>query len=221
MILAGLATALATGLGAVPVYLVGGRAERWRAAMSAAAALVMVVASLGLLGPAIDDGAATAVAGGVLAGAVFVLAARRRLARSRRFGGSERAAARRSLLVFGVLFAHSLPEGMAVGAAWAADAAALGPLVVIAIALQNVPEGTAVAIPMAQAGYTRLSQFWAAVLTSAPQPLGAALAYLLVEEVRSLLPVSLAFAAGAMLAVVAAELLPDLRRSTVRAQSSL
>jgi zinc transporter, ZIP family len=220
VILAGAATALATGLGAVPVSLLGARAETLRPLLSAAAALVMVAASLTLLGPAIDDGSPLAVAAGLGAGAAFVLEARRRLAHRGRFAGAQRAAARRSLLVFGVLFAHSLPEGLAIGAAWAADAGAVGPLVIAAIALQNVPEGTAVAIPMEAAGYSGLRQFWAAVASSAPQPAGAAIAYVLVEEVRSLLPLSLAFAAGAMLAVVLRELVPDLWRVAIRPQST-
>jgi zinc transporter, ZIP family len=220
VILAGAATALATGLGAVPVSLLGARAETLRPLLSAAAALVMIVASLTLLGPAIDDGSPLAVAAGLGAGAAFVLEARRRLAHRGRFAGVQRAAARRSLLVFGVLFAHSLPEGLAIGAAWAADAGAVGPLVIAAIALQNVPEGTAVAIPMEAAGYSGLRQFWAAVASSAPQPAGAAIAYVLVEEVRSLLPLSLAFAAGAMLAVVLRELVPDLWRVAIRPQST-
>jgi ZIP family zinc transporter len=62
---------------------------------------------------------------------------------------------------------------------------------------------------MAAAGYTRSRQFWAAVLSSAPQPVGAGVAYVLVEQVRAILPVSLAFAAGAMLTVVLMELIPD------------
>ena len=45
-------------------------------------------------------------------------------------------------------------------------------------------------------------------MTSAPQPFAAVFAYLLVEEVDGLLPVSFAFAAGAMLSLVALELLP-------------
>ena len=61
---------------------------------------------------------------------------------------------------------------------------------------------------MADAGFSRTQQFWAAVLTSAPQPLGAGIAFVLVETVRSLLPISFAFAAGAMLALVVADLLP-------------
>jgi zinc transporter, ZIP family len=89
--------------------------------------------------------------------------------------------------------------------------------VILAIALQNVPEGTSVAIPMEAAGFPPRQQFWAAVLTSAPQPLGAVLAYLLVEQVEGLLPFSFAFAAGAMLCLVAVELAPEaFRRGTIR-----
>jgi zinc transporter, ZIP family len=220
VIVAGTATALATGLGAVPVFLLGQRAERLRPLLSAVAVAVMVAAAIALLGPAVDDGAPPAVAAGLAAGVLFVVAARRRLARYGRFAGPAHADARRSLLVFGVLFVHSLPEGLAIGAAWAADPVNVGPFVIIAVALQNVPEGTAVAIPMAAAGYSRARQFWAAVASSAPQPLGALLAYVLVEEVRLLMPVSLAFAAGAMLAVVFAELVPDLWRFAMRTQST-
>jgi ZIP family zinc transporter len=61
---------------------------------------------------------------------------------------------------------------------------------------------------MADAGFSRPQMFWAAVLTSAPQPVGAGIAFALVESVKSLLPVSFAFAAGAMLALVGADLLP-------------
>ena len=116
---------------------------------------------------------------------------------------------RRSVLVFGVLLVHSLPEGFAIGAAFASERAGLGLFVLLAIALQNIPEGTASAIPMRDAGFPPSQQFWAAVATSAPQPVGAVIAYILVEEIESLLPVSFAFAAGAMLALVALELVPQ------------
>ena len=77
-----------------------------------------------------------------------------------------------SVLVFVVLFVHSLPEGFALGTAYASDTAGLSLFVFLAIALQNIPEGTSVAIPMADAGFNRPQMFWAAVLTSAPQPSG-------------------------------------------------
>ena len=62
---------------------------------------------------------------------------------------------------------------------------------------------------MHDAGFSRWQQFWAAVLTSAPQPVGAIAAYLLVAEIDGLLPVSFAFAAGAMLSLVAVEIVPQ------------
>ena len=218
---AGALTALACGLGAVPVFLLGSHAARLHVVLAWIAVTVMTAASIfGLLLPALSDGSPAAVAAGLTMGALFVSVARTRLAHDARFAGPSRAGARRSLLVFGVLLVHSLPEGFAIGAAWASDTEGLGLFMVVAIAIQNVPEGTAVAIPMAAAGYSGARQFWAAVLSSAPQPLGAAIAYVLVEEVRAVLPLSLAFAAGAMLAVVAAELIPDALASRDRASTA-
>jgi ZIP family zinc transporter len=114
-----------------------------------------------------------------------------------------------AILVFSVLFVHSLPEGLAIGTAYASDTAGLDVFVITAIAVQNIPEGTSVAIPMAVAGFRASQQFWAAVATSLPQPVGAVVAYLLVEQVAGLLPLSFAFAGGAMLALVVAELIPQ------------
>jgi ZIP family zinc transporter len=124
-------------------------------------------------------------------------------------GALRGAGVRRSLLVFGVLLVHSLPEGFAIGTAFASDTEGLALFVVLAIGLQNVPEGTSVAIPMQSAGFGRSQQFWAAVLTSAPQPVGAVVAYLAVEHITGLLPFSFAFAAGAMLSLVLVELVPQ------------
>ena len=104
---------------------------------------------------------------------------------------------------------HSLPEGFAIGTAWASNREGLGLFVFLAIALQNIPEGTSIAIPMAAEHFRARDQFWAAVGTSAPQPFGAVLAFLLVDEISGLLPFSFGFAAGAMLALVVVELVPQ------------
>jgi zinc transporter, ZIP family len=66
-----------------------------------------------------------------------------------------------------------------------------------------------VAIPMEAAGFGARQQFWAAVGTSVPQPFGAVVAFLLVDQITGLLPFSFAFAAGAMLALVIVELVPQ------------
>ena len=208
LIVAASATTLATGLGAIPVFALGERAREWRPAMLGFAGGVMLVAAVaGLLLPALDEGTALEVGGGVGAGVIFLLVSRLWLLRGRR--ADLTSSQRLSLLVFAVLFVHSLPEGFAIGTAYASTTEGLALYVVVAIAIQNIPEGTSVAIPMAAAGHSARRQFWAAVATSAPQPVGAVIAYLLVESVDSLLPASFGFAAGAMLALVIVELGPD------------
>jgi len=196
--LAASATALATGLGALPVFFWGTKAELLRPILLGSAVGAMTVASvLGLLKPALEEGGRAEVAVGLLAGLLLVALARRLLARRDvRVGELRGAGVRLSVLVFGVLLVHSLPEGLAIGTAYASDLAGLSLFVILAIGLQNVPEGTSVAIPMAEAGFSRASQFWAAVLTSAPQPVGAVLAYFVVEHVRVLLPASFASPQG-------------------------
>jgi ZIP family zinc transporter len=178
--LAGSATALATGAGAVPVFFLGEHAGRLRPFLWGTTVGLMAVASIvGLLLPAIAEDGRASVAAGTCVGAAFLLVSRRLLAgRDVHVGKLRGAGVRRSLLVFGVLLVHSLPEGFAIGTAYASDTEGLALFVIVAIGLQNVPEGTSVAIPMASAGFGRAQQFWAAVLTSAPQPAGAVIAYL-------------------------------------------
>jgi ZIP family zinc transporter len=210
LLLAATATTLATGLGAIPVFYLGGRASVWQPFLYGLAAGAMTVASIvGLLEPGLDQGSAAAVMAGLATGVVFLVVARVAVGNSHRdVAGHTGPGARISLLVFLVLFVHSFPEGFSIGTAYASDVSGLSLFVILAIGLQNVPEGTSVAVPMAEAGFSRVQMFWAAVLTSAPQPLGAAVAYLLVNTVEDLLPFSFGFAAGAMLALVASDLAP-------------
>jgi zinc transporter, ZIP family len=212
--LAGSATALATGLGALPVSRLGVHADAIRPALWGLTVGVMTVASIvGLMLPALREGSTGAVGAGLVAGSVFLLVSRAALERRDvHVGRLSGAGVRRSVLVFAVLLVHSLPEGLAIGTAFASEQEGLGLFVILAIAVQNVPEGTSVAIPMEAAGFPPGQQFWAAVLTSAPQPFGAVLAYLLVEQVEGLLPFSFSFAAGAMLCLVAVELAPEAYR---------
>lgn len=210
LFLAACGTALATGLGVIPVWFLGRRAAALTPFLLGIAAGVMGVASVaGLLIPAIEEGTALDVLAGLAVGGVLLAIARRRLPADAAFMGRGGPGARTSALVFAVLFVHSLPEGFAIGTAYASDRAGLDLFVILAIAIQNVPEGTSVAIPMDIAGFSRLRQFWAAVGTSAPQPVGAVIAFLAVEQVSSLLPFSFAFAAGAMLSLIAVEMLPE------------
>lgn len=208
LILAASATAVATGLGAIPVMFLGDRTKTLTPILLGVTAGVMIVASvMGLLLPALDRGSPSEVLLGLAVGVAFLLLARRGMGHMpKSFGG---ASGRTAVLVFLVLLVHSLPEGFAIGTAYEADPGQLGLFVVIAIAIQNIPEGTSVAIPLATTGASNSKMFFAAVLSSVPQPIGAVIAYFLVEEISALLPISFGFAAGAMLALTAIEIFPQ------------
>src|SRR5687767_13162250 len=102
----------------------------------------MVVASIqGLILPGLKEGSDGLVAIGVLGGLGFLLGARGLLShRETHLGSADGKSAVRAVLVFSVLFVHSLPEGLALGGAWASESAGLGLFVFLAIALQNIPE---------------------------------------------------------------------------------
>src|SRR4051794_25022316 len=222
LLLAASGTALATGIGAVPVFFLGDRAAQLTPLLLGFAAGVMGVASIaGLLIPAGEEGSALAVIGGLAVGACLLGVVRWKLSPGATFMGHADSGARTSALVFLVLFVHSLPEGFAIGTAFASDRAGLSLFVILAIAIQNIPEGTSVAIPMEEAGFGRTRIFWAAVATSAPQPVGALVAFVAVESISGLLPISFAFAAGAMLALIFVEMLPKAYSGPGRAGPAL
>ena len=118
---------------------------------------------------------------------------------------------RTTMLVLAVTL-HNIPEGMAVGLAFAlaADGESLAGAFALAlgIGVQNFPEGAAVALPVYQSGKSKRRAFWTGVLSGAVEPLFGALVVLAAAGIHALMPWLLSFAAGAMLYVVAEELLP-------------
>ena len=120
---------------------------------------------------------------------------------------------RTTMMVLAVTL-HNIPEGMAVGAAYAGCVAAGAAVpaaaftLALAIAIQNVPEGAIVALPLRTAGAGKGRAFLGGVLSGAVEPLAAGVTVLAAALIVPALPWLLGFAAGAMLYVVAAELLP-------------
>ena len=111
---------------------------------------------------------------------------------------------------------HHLPEGMAIGVVLAGAeqgdvgiSAASALVVSLGIAIQNVPEGAVVSIPMRSSGKSRTKSFLLGCLSGVAQPLGAILVLLLAALFVPMLPYLLAFAAGTMLYVVVEELIPE------------
>lgn len=204
-------TVLATGLGAVPVIVSASHAQRLQPWLDGLVIGVMAVAAVvGLLLPAIRHGSPGAVTVGAALGMAGLWWARASI--RRHVPGDAGAAERSALLTFGVLLVHSLPEGLALGSAMAVQGS-VATLVVVAIAIQNVPEGTATAITLQRAGRGPATQVGAAILTSVPQIPGALVAFLAVDAVSGVLPLSLAAAGAAMLLLVGADLIPAGLRS--------
>ena len=212
--LAALLTALATGLGALPL-LFGRRIERGGVGLATAvAAGFMVGASVGLFWEGVVLSIAKTLVG-VALGAVFIFVTRRQLGQHRHvhFGALRGAAALSALMIVGVMTLHSFTEGIGVGVAFG-DGAALGALIATAIAVHNIPEGLAISLVLVPRGISVTRAAAWSVFSSLPQPLMAVPAYLLVEWFEPILPVGLGFAGGAMMWMVGAQLLPDALRTS-------
>ncbi len=111
---------------------------------------------------------------------------------------------------------HNLPEGMAVGVVFAGADSGLSGLsltsalaVSIGIAIQNVPEGAIISMPMRAAGNSKWRSFFIGSLSGAVEPIGGLAIILLASLMTPALPYLLAFAAGAMFYVVVEELIPE------------
>ena len=117
-----------------------------------------------------------------------------------------------TMLVFAVTL-HNLPEGMAVGLAFALAAKGEGTAGAAALALgigiQNFPEGAAISLPLRQEGYSRAKSFLLGTLSGSVEPIFGMLVVLAAAGVQPLMPWLLSFAAGAMLYVVVEELVPQ------------
>ena len=111
---------------------------------------------------------------------------------------------------------HNIPEGMAVGVAFAglfsqntgitlAEAFALA----IGIAIQNIPEGAIISMPLHSSGKSKFKSFLGGTLSGIVEPIGAIITIALTRIVVPILPYFLSFAAGAMIYVVSSELIPE------------
>ena len=213
---AALVTALATGLGALPMIVVRSASRLVLGASNAVASGVMLAAcvTLSLEGAHRSIGRTTL---GVACGIVFVLVTARYLDkdRGRTMGSLRGEDARQALLIVGVMTVHSAAEGIGIGAAFGGGAT-IGLVIAIAIAIHNIPEGLAISLVLVPRGTSVHAAAGWSIFSSLPQPLLAVPAFLFVEQFTAVLPVGLGFAAGAMIWMVGTELLPEALAQTSR-----
>ena len=119
-------------------------------------------------------------------------------------------ARKQGLLVVGVMSLHRLPEGLAIGAAYASTGDhGLGLTLAAAIAVQNAVEGSVMAAPLRRGGLGVGALLALITATSIVVPIGAVTGYLLSSRIESALPFMLALAAGALLYLTCNEVIPE------------
>lgn len=222
---AGFLTAVATGFGTVPFFFLDDVSDALHAALWGFAGGLMTSASVfGLLFEAWRSAALPSVAAGLAAGALLVVVAHGVIDRlDIEYNPADLAEEDLEVLVpiFLVLLVHSFPEGLAVGVAFAEldlttgipifgmTVPVIAAAMTITISIHNVPEGVAVGVPLAGEGVSPFWMFSAAVFTSLPQPVGAVIAFAFVQLAEQFLGFGYGLAAGAMLYLVADDIVPE------------
>lgn len=124
----------------------------------------------------------------------------------------------KSTLLFLAITIHNIPEGLAIGVTFGAvatqipgvDASIMGAIgLAIGIGLQNIPEGSALSLPIRGEGHSRHKAFFYGSMSAIVEPIAAVIGAAFVSSMSAILPYSLAFAAGAMIFVVVEELIPE------------
>ena len=211
--IAGLITALATGIGPLALWSRSLRKPTAQAIALVAAAVLMLVMSVWLVQEAwllsIGGTLTGAIVGVIATGLVSHWSHSWETRKEQQKKGQNGAGLHRmTWLTIIVLTAHSAAEGFAVGVA-PAGSLELGIFVTISMAIHNIPEGLAIALVAMPAGMSMRKAVGWSIFSSLPQPLLAVPAFLLVHWYAPLLPIGLGMAAGAMAWLCLGDLLPE------------
>ena len=210
-ILASVITGLSTGIGAFFILFTRKISGKFLdGALGVAAGIMMASTSFSLVIPAIESGGgglrgATIALFGILLGAVFLDVSDKVLPTTGSFSGSLRS----TWIFIAAITIHNFPEGLAVGVGFAGGNITSGIALAIGIAIQNIPEGLAVALPLVKEGYPKWKAILIALLTGLTEPIGGLLGVGIIGLSAAILPIAMAFAAGAMLFVICHEIIPE------------
>lgn len=215
-----LAMAAATGLGAVPFFFIE-LEPQYAGVCNGLAAGVMLAASFDLVEEGQNYGSGNWVVFGILAGGIFILLCKKLLEQYGEVSmlDIKGADASKVILVVGIMTLHSFGEGSGVGVSFAGPKGlSQGLLVTLAIAVHNIPEGLAVSMVLASRGVSPHKAMLWSVITSLPQPIVAVPSFLCADTFNKVLPFCTGFAAGCMIWMVIAEVLPDAFKEAVPSQ---
>lgn len=126
---------------------------------------------------------------------------------------------KRIMLLVVAITVHNIPEGLAVGVSFGAIGTTPSATfeaarnLAIGIGIQNFPEGLAVSVPLHAAGFSIGRAFWYGQLSGMVEPIFGVLGAVAVTVATLVLPYALSFAAGAMIYIVADDILPEAHAS--------
>ncbi len=181
--------------------------------MAAASVWSLIIPAVGLCEDSMGQWAFLPAAAGFMAGIISLMLLDRFI---ERLGAGGRFSADSTLMLIAVTL-HNIPEGMAVGAVYAgllygrddvneAAAAALA----VGIAIQNFPEGAIISLPLRAGGMSRTKSFLYGAASGAVEPIGAAVTIAAAALIIPAMPYLLSFAAGAMIYVTVADMIPGI-----------
>ncbi|MGZ0052091.1 ZIP family metal transporter [Brevibacillus gelatini] len=204
-------SAMATGVGALPILFFRTVTHRWRDILLAFTAGIMVAAAtFSLIPQAMANASFTIVCLGVLTGTLFLTILESVIPHiDLEHTRVNIAMDSQAMLILMAITLHNIPEGLSVGVSYSSEQPELGGLIAFAIGLQNAPEGFLVALFLINQKVSRLKAFFLATMTGAVEIVSAICGYYLTAVVEGLVPYGLAFAAGAMLFIVYKELIPE------------
>lgn len=204
-------SAMATVLGAIPLFFVKSLSERWKDILIAFTAGIMVSAStFGLMPQAIEESGMTALIIGLMIGVVVLDVIEKNIPHIDVENDSKtHSLDSKAMLVIVALFIHNIPEGLSTGFSYASQNEGLGPMVATAIGAQNMPEGLVLAVFLINSRVSKKMSFLIVILTGLMEVLSALIGYFAASYLEDLTGYGLAFAAGAMMFIVYKELIPE------------
>lgn len=181
--------------------------------MTAASIWSLIIPAIDLCADAMGKWAFLPAVTGFMAGIIFLMLLDRLISR---INSERRASSDKTLMMLAVTL-HNIPEGMAVGVVYAGllygtseITAAAAAALALGIAIQNFPEGAIISLPLHASGTGRIKSFLIGTASGAVEPIGALITIAAAGLVIPAMPYLLSFAAGAMIYVTVAEMIPDI-----------
>lgn len=204
---------MATMLGAIPVFFLKKKLSHksYSAMLGISAGIMLGATFFSLILQSLEMSDIYTVCSGVILGALFIEFISRVIPHEHFFKGKEGPDVniKRIFLFMLAITIHNFPEGMSVGVGWALDDKIKSISLATGIGIQNIPEGSSIALPLLALGYSKWYCVFITFLSAIVEPVGGFVGISLVTVFSKLLPFVLAFAGGCMLYVISGEMIPE------------